>query len=205
LGEKAPGPIYVDFIEGRNAHRRQFGGGRKQPLAKAAGLKKGVFPMILDVTAGMGKDAFVLATLGCQVQMVERSPVVAALLEDGLSRAATDASVEAIINRMTLHHCNAMEYLSAIDQELIPDVIYMDPMYPHRQKSAQVKKEMHLFRQLVGDDPDSGELLRSALRVAPKRVVVKRPAKSGPLAELEPDASSSSPNTRYDLYFRGTH
>jgi len=201
IGHKAPGPIYVDFVGGKSAHRRQYGGGRKQPLARAVGLKKAPYPSILDVTAGMGKDAFVLATLGCQVTMIERSPVIAALLADGLMRATKSPEVNDIARRMTLLHCDAIGFMQSQGCQPIPDVIYMDPMYPHRKKSAQVKKEMYLFRQLVGDDLDSEALHQAAMQVAKKRVVVKRPAKSMPISEIKVDASSNSPNTRYDLYF----
>lgn len=204
LGKGAPGPIFVDFVTGKNAHRRQFGGGRNQPLAKAVGLKKGQVPSVLDATAGMGKDAFVLASLGCRVQLVERSPVIAALLEDGINRALLDTSTEHIARLMNLVHQDSIEFLNSFSEsQVAPDVIYMDPMYPHSKKSAQVKKDMHLFRLLVGEDLDAGGLLHNALKVANKRVVVKRPAKSGPLAETSPHASSSSPNTRYDIYLRG--
>src|SRR5690606_8938845 len=92
-GLNAPGPVFVDFIGGAVGHRRRFGGGRGQPLAKAVGLKGGENPRVLDATAGLGRDAFVLACLGSVVTLVERSPVVAALLEDGLLRAESDAEV----------------------------------------------------------------------------------------------------------------
>ncbi len=88
LGPQAPGPVRVDFVEGAAAHRRVFGGGSGQMIAKAVGIAQGVRPRVLDATAGLGKDAFVLASLGCQMQLIERQPLVAALLEDGLARAA---------------------------------------------------------------------------------------------------------------------
>ncbi|WP_445775347.1 class I SAM-dependent methyltransferase, partial [Shewanella sp.] len=64
--------INVDFVSGAVAHRRKFGGGRGQSIAKAVGLKQGVTPTVVDGTAGLGRDAFVLASLGCKVIMVER-------------------------------------------------------------------------------------------------------------------------------------
>ncbi len=81
------GSIFVDLVGGAVGHRRKFGGGKGQSIAKAVGLNKGSTPRILDATAGLGRDAFVFASLGCHVQMIERNPVVAALLEDGLERA----------------------------------------------------------------------------------------------------------------------
>ncbi|MCG8426358.1 MAG: class I SAM-dependent methyltransferase [Chromatiales bacterium] len=200
-GKGAPGPVYVDFVSGKSAHRRQFGGGRGQPLARAVGLKGSELPKVLDATAGLGRDAFVLASLGCEVTLVERSPVTFALLNDGVSRALNDQTVSEIVQRFELICDDARRYLLSLDNESCPDVVYLDPMYPHRDKSALVKKEMRLFRQMVGDDLDSAELLLAARHRARKRVVVKRPAKAEFLGDLKPDAEIKSPNTRYDLYF----
>ena len=199
-GERGLGAVRIDFVEGKNAHRRRFGGGRGQPLARAVGLKKGRTPAVLDATAGSGRDAFVLAALGCRVTLVERSPVIAALLEDALVRAAADAEAAPVIARMTLVNAEAVEYMRALGEADCPDVVYLDPMYPHRRKTALVKKEMRMFRRVVGDDPDSPSLLKAGLAVARQRVVVKRPAAAPPIVGPAPTAAIQSPNTRYDLY-----
>ncbi len=197
FGKKAPGPIYVDFVGGKAAHRRQFGGGRGQPLARAVGLKGGKSPSVIDATAGMGRDAFVLASLGCKVTLLERSPVVAELLRDGLQRGLADFAVAEIAQRMTLVTGDAINKL----QSIVPhEVVYLDPMYPHRDKSASVKKEMLLFRALVGDDPDTDRLLDAATKAAIKRVVVKRPKGAEPLGKQKPNGEIPGKTTRYDLY-----
>ncbi len=195
------GPVYVDFVGGALGYRRRYGGGRKQPLAKAIGLKHGVTPTVLDATAGLGRDAFILACLGCRVQMVERSPVVAALLYDGLQRAQQDAEIGALITeRLQLIYHDAQHWLSQLSPTQQPEVIYLDPMYPHRQKSALVKKEMRLFRTLVGDDLDASALLKVALAGARRRVVVKRPKRAPTLDETSPSFCINSENTRFDVY-----
>jgi len=199
-GKGAPGPVLVDFVGGRAAHRRIFGGGRGQPLARAAGLKGGRTPRVLDATAGLGRDAFVLASLGCRVEMIERSPIIAVLLQDGIDRAFDNDQTRNIARRMELHCSDAIEYLNELSPEETPDVIYMDPMYPQREKSASVKKEMKLFRRLVGDDVDSSTLLEAARKRAVYRVVVKRPSGSCGLGGVAPSMSISSTNTRYDVY-----
>lgn len=199
-GDDPSGPIRVDFIGGAVGHRRRFGGGRGQALAKAAGLKGGAMPSVLDATAGLGRDAFVLATLGCAVTLVERSAVVAALVEDGLARAAGDAEVAPIAARMQLRCGDAREVLAQITQETRPEVIYLDPMYPHRNKSALVKKEMRLFRELVGEDEDAQSLLPLALAAARRRVVVKRPDYAEPLGHKAPTMAIATKNHRFDVY-----
>ena len=199
LGPHAPGPVRVDFVEGGAAHRRQFGGGSGQMIAKAVGIQPGIRPRVLDATAGLGRDAFVLATLGCEMVMFERQPLIAALLEDGLRRGFEDAEVRAIVERMRLQQGNAIELMRQWQGEP-PQVIYLDPMFPHREKSALVKKEMRLFRPFVGDDLDAGALLEQALALASHRVVVKRPRKAPTIDGPKPGYSLEGKSSRYDIY-----
>ena len=195
------GPVLVDFAGGSLGHRHRFGGGRGQTIARAIGLKAGINPRVLDATAGLGRDAFVLASLGCRVLMLERNPIIAALLEDGLQRARQEPALSQWIDqRLQLLTGESRSLLPGIGEAEAPDVVYLDPMYPHRNKSALVKKEMRVFRQLVGDDPDAPELLTQALQIARKRVVVKRPRHADTLAGPRPSMSISSKNTRYDVY-----
>jgi 16S rRNA (guanine1516-N2)-methyltransferase len=200
LGAAAPGPVYVDFVAGAMGHRRKFGGGRGQLVAKAVGIKPGFIPDVIDATAGLGRDSFVLAQLGCQVRMVERAPVVAALLRDGLARGLLDAEVAEIIGRMSLIVTDAKEWLLTLNEEQRPDVVYVDPMHPERSKAAEVKKEMKIFRDLVGGDEDDAELLQAALRIARKRVVVKRPRKAAAIAGPKPGLVMEGKSTRFDIY-----
>ena len=192
------GAICVDFVAGTMAHRRKFGGGRGEAVAKAVGVKKGKLPKVLDATAGLGRDAFVLAAIGCEVSLVERNPVVAALLEDGLQRAYQDAEIgDFMQQRMKLL---PIKTIAELDPETGKfDVVYLDPMFPHKNKSALVKKEMRVFQSLVGADLDADQLLATALKLA-HRVVVKRPDYAGYLAECKPHFSQTTKNHRFDIY-----
>src|SRR5688572_1053022 len=150
---RAPGPIFVDFLQGALARRGQLQSGRELS-ARAIKIKQCPHPTVLDVTAGLGRDAFLLACLGCKVHMCERSPVIAALLEDGLQRlkqAGLDHS-------LTLLSIDARTYLSNLTDAERPDIIYLDPMFSARSKTALVKKEMRFLREIVGDDDDAEEL-----------------------------------------------
>ena len=216
-GKHSSGPIYVDFASGQTAHRRRFGGGKGQIIAKAVSLRKTPCPLILDATAGMGKDAFVFASLGARVILLERSRVSAALLCDGLQRAALEEDIADIIERMTFVYgdarflgCSFAEGSNLADgsnhadgSTLLtetPDIIYLDPMFPHRKKSALVKKEMLAFQSLIGDDDDSDELLNVCLQLAKKRVVVKRPIKAPWLDNHKPSLSMNMKKHRFDIY-----
>ncbi len=199
--KKAPGPVQADFVSGAVAHRRKFGGGKGQMIAKAVGVKGSIRPVVADVTAGLGRDSFVLATLGCEVQMVERSPIIHALLESGLQLAKADAEVADIAARMQLLNADSITWLQSVtgsDQR--PQVVYVDPMFPHTDKSAMVKKEMRVFRDVVGDDSDAEALLEAALAAAEYRVVVKRPRKAPVIHGAEPGYQLSGKSSRYDIY-----
>jgi 16S rRNA (guanine1516-N2)-methyltransferase len=201
LGPETSGPVRVDFLEGAVAHRRLHGGGSGQMIAKAVGIQPGVRPIVLDATAGLGRDAFLLAQLGCCVTLIERHPLIAALLVDGLARARPDPEVGPIIARMHLQQGNAIELIKAWAGEP-PQVIYLDPMFPHRDKSSLVKKEMRVFRPLVGGDDDASQLLEVALELATHRVVVKRPRKAPNVEGKPPGYVLEGKSSRYDIYPR---
>ncbi len=202
-------PLAADFVAGKAAHRRRFGGGRGQLIAKACGLGTGkgqatIPPSIVDATAGLGRDAFVLASLGAEVLMLERVPAIYALLEDALVRARHDAETAPIAARLLLDRVDASRDLAEAIAKTrhAPQVIHLDPMFPHRDKSALVKKEMRLFRELAGDDEDAPRLLEAALDVASHRVVVKRPRKAPPIDGPAPHHVLEGKTSRYDLYVR---
>ena len=192
--------VSVDFASDALEYRVKHGGGKQEFVARAVGIKGQNLPTVLDATGGLGRDAFILASLGCRVTLVERSPVVAALLENGLQRAALNAELtDWLPHQLTLKHANSITLMQNWQAEA-PDVIYLDPMFPHRKKSAAVKKEMRLFQQLLGADPDSDALLAPARTLAKTRVVVKRPANASHLANRKPQATVSSKKHRFDIY-----
>ncbi|AJQ96522.1 hypothetical Protein YC6258_04490 [Gynuella sunshinyii YC6258] len=176
-------------------HRRLYGGGKGQDLAKAIGLNKASGIKVLDATAGLGRDAFVLASLGCHVQLWERNPVVHALLSDGLLRAEAHSETAEIVTRMEL--CAGV---ASAHKTSWPEVIYLDPMFPPSKKSAKPKKDMQLFHQLVQQDLDADELLPWALKTAKNRVVVKRPRIAPYLAGVKPSFELTGKSNRFDVY-----
>ncbi|MCK4713158.1 MAG: class I SAM-dependent methyltransferase [Marinosulfonomonas sp.] len=191
--------LTIDFTTGAVAHRRQFGGGRGQALPRAIGMKSGKTPDVVDATAGLGRDAFLLASLGAQVTLIERSAQMHALLADAMQRAA-DSDVAEIIKRMTLLHGDAKDLLP----DLSPEVVLIDPMHPPRSKSALVKKEMRQIRQIVGVDSDAPALMQVALSCARNRVVLKWPQKADPMEGIpKPSHQIGGKSTRYDVFMVG--
>lgn len=193
--------LRIDFVKGSVAHRLRFGGGRGQALAKAMGLREGKTPMIVDATAGLGRDSFLLASLGAQVTLIERSEKMHSLLVQGMKRAAREGDqLREIIGRMTLLKGDALDLIP----ELSAEAILIDPMHPERKNSALVKLELRQVREIVGADDDAADLVRLAIAHARKRVVLKWPAKAVPLEGVQKCTHQIiGKTTRYDVFMVG--
>jgi len=192
------GELRIDFTEGSVAHRLRFGGGRGQDIAKAMGLRAGKTPMIVDATAGLGRDSFLLASLGAQVTLIERSEKMHELLVQGMQRAAKEGGqLREIIGRMTLLKGDSLDIIP----ELAGEAILIDPMHPERKKSALVKQELRQVREIVGSDDDAADLVRLAIKHARKRVVLKWPAKGAPIEGVKKCTHQIiGKTTRYDVF-----
>ncbi len=195
------GTVSVDFDDKSLAWRQRHPA-QPEALLKAVGLRTGQALRILDATAGFGLDAFILANAGCEVQMLERNAWVHALLADGLQRAAgsDDVRVRKAVSRMHLMHADstlvARESLGEV-----PDVVYLDPMFPERRrKSAKVKKHMAMLQLLLEAEPDAPGMLAWAMGLGAKRVVVKRPRIAGFLDACKPSYQLPGSSSRFDVY-----
>ena len=200
-GKGAPGPVSVDFGASSMRHRRRSG--HNELLGRAVGVGRKSPLLLLDATAGLGRDSFVMADLGCQVRLCERNAVIAEMLARGIEAACRGADpwLAAVASRMQLHRGDARELPAAVTADI--DVIYLDPMFPSRDKSAAVKKDMALFQFLLhnsegGDDA----LLHWALAQDVARVVVKRPPRAPCLAGVEPSHAIKGKAVRYDVHVR---
>lgn len=209
LSEAEPeaGTVRVDFVTPELTYRRQQPLG-KELLIKAVGgsvtgRKSADSPMVIDATAGLGQDSFMLACAGWRVIMLEQSPVIHALLSDGLARASlsasqsNDESLIAILERMQLQ--DATDSRDFLRQVQPVDVVYLDPMFPERNKSARVKKNRYLLQHLHGAEGQGEGLLMPALAVA-RKVVVKRPRLAPALEDRAPSASITGKTARFDIY-----
>ncbi len=194
----APGGLCVDFT-GKAIQRRGRESLKNQNLGKALGLKTLRNPAILDATAGLGTDSYLFAAAACHVTMLEKNPVVHALLEDGMERAAShDHALKVIMSRM---HLTAADLLHAELATESFDVVYLDPMFPAKKKSARSGKGMYLLQQLIVESSDEVAMLEHALKLARKRVVVKRARLSPSIGEKRPDISFTGSSNRFDVYF----
>ena len=168
-------------------------------LPRAAKLKGGpANPLAIDATAGLGEDSILLAAAGFRVWMFERNEVIAALLKDALRRAREDAELLPIVSRMELIGNDSIEGMKHLSER--PDVVFLDPMFPERKKSALIKKKFQLLHELEEPCKEETELLEAAIAAGPRKVVVKRPEKGEYLAGRKPDYSLPGKAIRYDCF-----
>ena len=190
--------LKCSFIEGPILHRLKYAKGRGQNLAKAVGFKFNKNRTIIDATAGLGYDAFILASLGANVTLIERSEKIYDLLKGAISEAKLyGGEISKIVNRMNLLFGDSKDILPNI----APEVILIDTMYKDRKKSALVKNDMRLVREVVGSDSDHVELINVALNNASKRVVIKQPRYAETLDNIKGCSHQILGKTiRYDVY-----
>ncbi len=198
----APGGLHVD-LDSPAMRRRRTESLKSQNLGKALGLKRMVEPSVLDATAGLGVDSLLMAAAGCNLTMLERSPVVHALLADALLRARSgEAEIKDIVSRMTLIRGDFLEHEFEGDSSNGKgyDIVYLDPMFQGKKNSARAGKSMYLLQQLITDHSDEELMLEKALGIANKRVVVKRARLTNLAGNRKPDISFSGSSNRYDVY-----
>jgi 16S rRNA (guanine1516-N2)-methyltransferase len=192
-------PLCVDFVQNARFVQPLT---LREPLAKAAGLRANRRPVVVDLTAGLGRDAWALASAGCTVFAFERHPLVHFLLSDALARAGSEVKTHDVAGRIHLYGADARQ---AWPDALEPDentVWLLDPMFPERQKSALVKKDMRIFHELVGGDEDAADLFDWVWQQPAARCVVKRPPHAPLLTEAKPSMSISSGRVRFDCYIK---
>lgn len=204
--DEAKQKLRVDFASPKQLWRFSKLNKAQEPILRALKWKNGDPQSVWDLTAGLGRDGGMLAYSGFNVTFFERNPTLQVLLSESIH--SLQHEMPDMADRIQLNRINSIEYLKQAAEDTtieLPDNCYMDPMYPHRKKSALVKLDLRMVRDLVGDDPDSAELLSSALMLLKsgrgmQRVVVKRPAKSEFLGGFKPNYSVEAPNTRLDVY-----
>lgn len=195
------GHLDIDFFSKKMRYRMQHINKAQEPLLRALGWKSTEQKHVLDMTAGLGRDSCLLFFAGFDVTMFERGEVLQLLLSKALSELPVDDFKQSfqLMKEDSIHYLERMK-LESKDENPIADAIYIDPMYPERKKSALVKKELRIIRNLVGADFDSEQLLTLAIESGVPRVVVKRPKGSDYVADRVPSHSVESPNTRFDVY-----
>lgn len=188
-------PVIIDFNHPKMQYLVQSLS-KYQPLAKAVGLHKKSGLLVLDATGGLGQDAFCLAALDAEVVVLEQSPIVAALLQDGLARAAASK----VAQRITCVEADARTFFSHMS--IKPDVIYLDPMFPARSKRALASKEMQILQWLLGhaSAQETLDLLAAALATRVSRVVLKRPSWVLPIPSSCLSHHIKGKLVRFDIY-----
>ncbi len=195
----------------KNIKRLQPENLNRELIVKAAkkGLEKNQekLPLALDCTAGLGEDSILIAAAGFRVRMYEYNFVIAALLRDALDRGMKDERITHIVSRMELVEGDSIKAMEEMAEKKkgeveIPDIILLDPMFPERQKSGLVKKKFQLLQRLEAPARDEETLLDSAIKVGPRKILIKRPIKGPYLSEIRPSYSLEGSVIRIDCIVR---
>jgi len=191
--------LHINFLSEKLLYRCKHASLKKERLARAMGCHPREHPTIIDATAGLGRDSLILASLGFHIILIERSPILHGLLANAMEKASEHPLLSPVIKRMQLIHANAIDW---IPKHPFPDIIYLDPMFPERKKSASVKKEMVMLQDILGKEADADEdqLFNVALTCATRRVVVKRPRLAEYLSAKKPGFSLMGKSSRFDIY-----
>lgn len=191
--------IKVDFISKQNNYRCINFKKKNEALYKALGIKSNYFPSVVDATAGFGRDAFLISFWGCYVIMIERHPVIAALLKDGFQRACKNKNIGYWLKKRL--HFIFYDSCKMLEMSIVqPDIVYLDPMYPINKKTSLPKKNMQCLRKIIKNNNDYKELLNISRKFARKRIVVKRPIHAEPLSNEKFTFSIGNKNHRFDIY-----
>ncbi|WP_343183057.1 class I SAM-dependent methyltransferase [Buchnera aphidicola (Neophyllaphis podocarpi)] len=193
--------FFIDFNSKKMNYRCNLANINNEFIAKSVGIKNKYFPKIIDATAGLGNDSFILSYLGCNVIMIERNPIIYLLLRNALDRTYLNATTAGWTKkRLRLIYQSSFEIFKKIKKK--PDVIYLDPMFPiTNKKKSKSKKEIELLKKIVGEDKDADTLLKYAISLASTRVVVKRPLYASPLNNIKTSSFIKTGNYRFDIYF----
>ena len=187
--------LYGDFTN--TIRRIKQSNLEKELLIHAAKIKGKKQDLIaIDATAGMGEDSLLLAAYGFKVNLYEKNPIIAELLKDALERAKQTPELKEIVYRMEVFEEDSIIAMSKLDYK--PDVILLDPMFPERTKSALIKKKFQILHQIETPCTNEKELLNSAIKANPKKIVIKRPLKGEYLAGIKPSYSVKGNSIRYD-------
>jgi len=201
LAVKVPGlkPMFVHEVYAKLSFRiRDW---HKDLLVDAIKSKSKLTGMnILDITAGLAKDAALLAFAGCKVTMLERHPVLATIIYYALQHGYLPST------NLELIFADSVSYLSNYPlNKPNPDVIYFDPMFNDGNTKALAKQDMQLIQLLnldetVDNNIGNRELFLIAHKLSPK-VVVKRDNKQSPVIDSPKTSYTKLGKTvRFDVY-----
>lgn len=193
---------FNNFANPSLIHRIKYGGGGRQAIAKAVGIKYNKSLKVIDATAGLGTDTFILASLGCQVYAIERNLIIYNLLKKRLATALENNFLEHFANNITINHGSAINIINSIIKQniFLPDVIYLDPMFSVNNKTAAPNKQIQLLKNIINNQVDEPNLLATCLQYNKFRVTVKRPKIAAYLENIKPNFSLLGKANRFDVY-----
>ena len=181
----------VDFCSKQAAFRQQQN--NRELLLRALGDAKSV----CDLTCGFAKDTLVMAHKNINVTALEKNSIIFALTDNALQRLKI--SKPELAAKINIYNSDAVNWLAQNNKTF--DAIYLDPMFPARKKSAQVKKAAQVLQFLNCNAEQTVWDLAVLLQYC-KRVVVKRPKNAENLFTQKPCFSVKGSTCRFDGYLQ---
>ncbi|CAL4324601.1 class I SAM-dependent methyltransferase [Buchnera aphidicola] len=188
--------IWIDF---NHKKMKSYQDDSKIKIIKAIGIKKKPFLNVIDATAGLGKDSFMMFSYGCTITMIENNPILSILIYDGLKRSYNDPIIGNIIKKKMKHINHSSINIQSLNLQK-PDVIYLDPMFPRKKKKSLPKKHMNTIQNLVKKDSDTQLLFNACKNFAKNRIVVKRKKNFKIISKNKPNYMIYSKKYRFDVY-----
>lgn len=184
------------FSYTKGAYWKRLKKGQHERLAKLC--KPARDSAVLDMTAGLLQDSLILARCGFKVTALERNTALWQTAQNSLQAFIEETDFNDTAERLTHLQADARHWKPQAEYA----VVYLDPMFPARDKSAAVTKEAQFLQshETPASPEDQQALLGQAMAIASKRVIVKRPAHAPYLAEQKPDFSDDGKAIRYDVY-----
>lgn len=195
-------PILVDFLD--PALKKYLGHmSKKNIFGKALALKHDPTQLI-DLTAGFGKDSFVVSKFFSKVIWVERNPIVYFLLQDGLKRLLIE--YPNLTDKFELVLSESSDFLKTLKdknsnliekQSLQESVIYFDFMFT--DKKSKSNKDMIFLKHITAfDNPINIEdYLVESTQAQPLRTVLKAKSYSG---VLKPEQIYDGQQVKYFVF-----
>lgn len=170
-----------------------------QLLLKACNNKQRSIKTVLDLTGGWGMDSVMIAHSGRTVTMLEQNRLIYAITAYSLECARSHARLTQTVDRIHALNMTGRDFLVQNVMAEKFDCIYLDPMFPVHKSNAKPSKEMQLLQQMT-HNVDIETTFKLALNRANNRVVMKRPLKSPPFCDLQPDIVYREKTVRFDVY-----
>ena len=125
---------------------------------------------ILDCTGGFARDAAILASLGNNITLIERNPLIMSLLVDAKEKIKID-DIRYIFSRIKSRFGNCIDFIRNTNKHF--DYIYFDFMF-NTNKSALPSKNEQFLRKIVKNDINENiDIINETIQRVRSKIIIK--------------------------------